>query len=252
MTDEHTPSSGNDVTIGGILHTTIGVVTKNFVVLFVLTAIFYAPSLVVQYLQIEGTAAGQIDFNLLVIGSIISIILQYALISAVTYTVYASLQGQSAGIGTSMAQGIRHMFPVILVSILATILMAVGLILLIVPGIIVAIMLTVAVPAVVVERAGIFGSLRRSAELTKGYRWSIFGLFVVLVVIYFVIALVVGAVLGFAALSSGGISLVTVGSNWLISLIFGMLSAALAPVIYFKLRVAKEGLDLGDIASVFD
>ncbi|MER8441207.1 hypothetical protein NKH36_33005 [Mesorhizobium sp. M1312] len=42
--------------------------------------------------------------------------------------------------------------------------------------------LSVAVPVLVQERLGVFGSMARSSDLTKGSRWALFGLFLVMIV----------------------------------------------------------------------
>ena len=49
---------------------------------------------------------------------------------------------------------------------------------LIVPAFIAATMIFVATPVCVVERLGPFKSLRRSAALTKGCRWRVFGMMI--------------------------------------------------------------------------
>ncbi len=47
-------------------------------------------------------------------------------------------------------------------------------------------MLYVAVPVCVIEKQGVIASLSRSRALTKGYRWQIFGLFLLVMVIGFI------------------------------------------------------------------
>jgi len=104
----------------------------------------------------------------------------------------------------------------------------------------------VAVPACVVERLGPFRSLGRSRALTKGYRWRIFG-------IWLVLALVSGIgsnILGLILAPAGTAITVLVSMVWQASMTaYQAISAA---VIYHDLRVAKEGVDIEHIASVFD
>ncbi|WP_348640382.1 ATP-binding cassette domain-containing protein, partial [Mesorhizobium sp. M2D.F.Ca.ET.226.01.1.1] len=63
----------------------------------------------------------------------------------------------------------------------------IGLVLLIVPGIILWLGWSMAVPVLIQERLGVFGSMSRSRVLTKGNRWSLFGLFLILIIIAMVI-----------------------------------------------------------------
>ena len=89
----------------------------------------------------------------------------------------------------------------------------VGLFFLLIPGIIVALKMTVAVPALFVEEKRVFETMARSAELTRGNLWKILGVIVIiylalLVFILVVFALseitpilgVIGAVAGFIAI----------------------------------------------------
>ena len=112
------------------------------------------------------------------------------------------------------------------------------------PGVIIGCMLYVAVPACVIEKLGVTASTSRSVALTKGYRWQIFGLFLLVVVIALVGAFVLAKI--------GGVGLVgqTLSFAWqVVSTAFG---AVLSAVIYHDLRMAKEGIDLDTLASVFD
>jgi uncharacterized membrane protein len=119
-------------------------------------------------------------------------------------------------------------------------------------------MLWVAVPAAVIERNGL-SALPRSAALTKGYRWRIFGLLLVLFFILFVLSLPIGAIGGvlvLMAMSGDGsvdvVITIIMALNWIVASFTGAFSAVVYAVSYHDLRVAKEGADTQQIASVFD
>jgi len=251
MSDQDTGATTQPLTVGGVLGRTMSIVGKNFPVLLGVTVLFYLPSLVVGVVQVNALSSGQMDLAVWSgLGNIIAAVFQFALVGGITYAVYKALQGGQASFGETIGKGFRFLGPVFAVSILSTIAVFVGLILLIVPGIIAMIMLSVAIPALVAERTGIFESLSRSADLTKGYRWSILGIFLVWLVIVAVLLFVGGGLVG--AITYGMGTMAAVISNWVFTVLYGMVGAVLAPVIYFELRIAKEGLDLGQIASVFD
>jgi uncharacterized membrane protein len=63
----------------------------------------------------------------------------------------------------------------------AALLVVVGL-LLIVPGVILATIWFAALPVCIVEQRGLSASLRRSRELTRGHRWKLFGLMLLLLI----------------------------------------------------------------------
>jgi len=88
--------------------------------------------------------------------------------------------------------------------------------------------------------------MSRSAALTKGNRWKIFGMMILLAIIGGIGA---GMTEGFSAGAGPTIGLV-VKLIW--SALFGAFSAILVVVIYHDLRVAKEGVDTDQIAAVFE
>lgn len=119
-------------------------------------------------------------------------------------------------------------------------------ILLIVPGLILFTMWFVATPVCVVERLGPNASMRRSTQLTKGHRWKVFGLILLLVIISAVVSPLIE--FGLAAIST---TLSLVGTLiW--NGIWGAFYAIAVVVTYHDLRVAKEGINIEQIASVFD
>jgi uncharacterized membrane protein len=135
-------------------------------------------------------------------------------------------------------------FVVIGVAIVAAIAKALAAILLIVPGLIVATMLWVAVPVAVVERPGVMRSLTRSAALTKGSRWQVFGIALLIGIGAIVAAYFVAVVFGRG----------TAGSfvSWLATATITAFAASVTAVGYTTLRFAKEGVGIDEIAAVFD
>lgn len=95
------------------------------------------------------------------------------------------------------ANSFSHFLYFIVVSLLYSALVGFGVILLIIPGIVLGIGLLFAQYIVAEEKAGIFESLKESWNLTKGYKWRIFGLmllialFNILGLLAFVVGLVV-------------------------------------------------------------
>ena len=130
---------------------------------------------------------------------------------------------------------------------LSTLGMMLGMLLLIVPGLILMTMWYVAVPACVVEGTGPVRSLGRSRELTAGYRWKMFGLILLVIVI---------SVIGSMVVTLPAVFLAGIWGQLAVQLVWAGLSggfgSVLIAVAYYYLRVAKEGVDVDQIASVFD
>jgi hypothetical protein len=114
--------------------------------------------------------------------------------------------------------------PLILVGFVAGLGIAVGLLLLIVPGLFLLTIWAVFAPVIVVERRGL-DALSRSADLTKGNRWQVFAV----ILLAFFIGLVITAVA--AAISGIGGAIIQL----LLQAATAPLTALLAAVLYFKL-----------------
>jgi hypothetical protein len=114
-----------------------------------------------------------------------------------------------------------------------------------VPSSILAVMWAVVVPACIVEDLGPVASMGRSAQLTKGFRWKIFGIGL-LFLLMFVAAVIMQIILGTFSQALAGIY----GIIWfLVWIAYGNCTIIMT---YHDLRVAKEGVDTQQIASIFD
>jgi len=130
-----------------------------------------------------------------------------------------------------------------------------GFILFIVPGVMMAVAWIVAVPALVVERTGVFGAMSRSAELTRGHRWPIFGLLVIYIIAAAIISSMVSVVVGAAAASVSTAAMqptLQLIAQPLVSVITKLISSAGVASIYFELRSTREGIGPEALAAVFD
>ena len=118
----------------------------------------------------------------------------------------------------------------ILVGIVAAIGIVIGFVLIIVPGLILITIWSVAAPGRRARAPGVFAALGRSRELVRGNGWQVFGVIFVL----FFLVLFVSSGIEIAADSAG------TGAGLVARVIVGVLSAPLsalaAAVLYFELR----------------
>jgi hypothetical protein len=103
----------------------------------------------------------------------------------------------------------------------------------------------VIVPACLVEGLGPIGSMIRSADLTKGYRWKVFGIMFLLVLLS-IAAAIVQLMLTAYDQTAGSIFAIIWFLVWIAYWNCNII------MIYHDLRVAKEGVDTEQIASIFD
>ncbi len=199
-----------------------------------------------------------------VVGGIVAFVGSLLMQGVVVHSAISGLNGRSIQLGEALGVGARKALPLLWLGILQGICFVLGLILLVVPGLMLMTAWSVAAPVLVMEKRSVEASFGRSGDLTRGHRWSIFGL----LVIYFVLAMIISAAVqgltvaaGVTTTQSGFltatqapslIALAAVLISALTSAIQGVISAAGAAAIYYELRTGKEGAAPDQLAAVFD
>jgi hypothetical protein len=129
---------------------------------------------------------------------------------------------------------LRSVEPVLLplmgVSVLYAIGVALGFVFLIIPGLILLVIWSVVAPVTVLERPGVFAAFARSRQLVQGNGWAVFGVIVLLGLAVVVVSLAAG--LAAASLGSVGGALI----GWAVTAAVAPLGALSASVLYFALR----------------
>jgi hypothetical protein len=254
---------GGTFDFGRVVQRTFQVIGQNLG-LFALCALVLvvAPAFIGTLIGLKTQLAEQAFSPASLLGGLAAGVGGLILQGMVVHTVVARLNGRSVPFSDSLRAGARFMLPLLGLGIVQTLGVMLGLVLLIVPGLILAVMWTVSAPSLVVEQRGVFESLQRSRDLTRGHRWSIFGLLVV----YMILSMIVGGVVAGVGLAAGvstmrGVAALTtytpvvVISTFLSSLtngFQGVLVAAGAASIYYELRTTKEGVAPDQLASIFD
>jgi hypothetical protein len=179
----------------------------------------------------------------------------YLLQAAVMKVVVNGARGRPTSFGEALRPAGRKALPLVGLSVLSSLGIGLATILLIIPGIIVAVWWSVAGPVLVTENRGVTDSLSRSKDLTEGYRWPIFGLVAIYLVLTSLIAYGLGPLLGalgaFGPPGPGGVT-VNVLVDPISNVLAGVVGAVGAAVLYSHLRRAKEGTGAEELAAVFD
>jgi hypothetical protein len=164
-------------------------------------------------------------------------------VAASTWIVVRTLEDRPPALGETLWKGVRFTAPVFAIQALYTLGMLAGMVLLLVPGIILALMWVLAVPVLVIERTGIVEAFGRSRVLTKGHRWTLLGLMVGYALIVFALEWLAFRV------TAGGMSFVLAAQAPLNSYgvipVLGALtspvSMAMTTVIYLHLQNGHRG-----------
>jgi hypothetical protein len=155
------------------------------------------------------------------------------------------------GLLVSIVAGAFAALPGLLPAVLAPVFVFLS----VVPYFMLIIMWSVARPACVVERLGPLRSLRRSRELTRGHRWKILGLILLTLVCLLVVLVIMGIVFGVATALGGAVTFAAPLMRYISLVLYAIFFAffwILIAVTYRDLRVAREGIDTDQIATVFE
>jgi len=238
------PAAPGELRIGQVFSQSTAVLSRHFLLFFVVALVSGLPRILLETAtsDVGGFAAGRI-----VLGLFLSLVLGTLAQAVLVYGAFQDMRGRPVNLGDCLRIGLGRFFPIVGLAICMSIGIMIGAVFLIVPGIILAVMWFVATPACVVEQLGPLSSMGRSSELTKGHRWKIFGMWLLVIIGAMIVSLIIGAVLGL----TGSFVLVTLGTlAW--TGVWGAFYAIFVVVTYHDLRVAKEGVDVHQIASVFD
>ncbi len=241
-----------DFSIGEVLGTSLSVWFKNLIPFTILGVIIYSPLIALTLVWVTGeiTLSKLETLNrlgLIIIGA--GLMLDMILSGALTYGVVQQIRGRHASMGQCLGVGLARALPVLGVAILAGLIIVLGMVLCIVPGVIAACVLWVAVPVAVIERPGVIASLNRSRDLTHGYKALIFVIFLLLGVA----GQGIGYVLQKVFFDPPSVDKLSVYFIALLALtiITGTVRAVTAAVAYARLRNIKEDIDIDALADVF-
>ena len=241
------------IDIGPVIDRASEAMRRNFAPFFGFSLLLAGlPGVAMQFLLVRDFENGELPFlspaywAIMVTAVFTGFLLQAILVRSAIL----SLDGRPPDYPASVALALRLLLPMAGLTIVTSLMIAVGMLLFVVPGIIAYIMVIVSVPAMIEERRGVIASINRSAQLTAGSRWRIFGLIAIVFV-------------GWAVLAYVATAVVTPGSDFeqptvpalaaeaLVSSIMAMVMAALVAALYLELRAIKEGDDGGRLAEIF-
>ena len=257
---------GTTFSMGDVASTTSSLIGRNFVPFAILSFLAALPqAFLLNYSSsmLAPTDGGGINTAVLYSAnfwlvylamSLVSLVIGFVLHAALTYSTVMDLSRRPISIVAALMTGVRATVPLFLIGILGSLGVVVGFVLLIFPGFMLLSAWIVVVPSYIVERPGVFGAFGRSAALTRGHRWSIFGLLFVFYVAVIMVDLV-GRPLSGLPIFSNGVRSLPIGFIMLTTVLRMaslMVLATGTAVIYYLLRAGKEGVGPADLATVFE
>lgn len=232
---------------------------KALPILAVAVPVVGIPAFLVQYWTMELTMSGAVPigsawFWVLTLG-VSGILVPIAIDTLLLGLVARIMLGRLGSSGDDPGGGIGSLAAMagalILLSILVTFAVAIGMVLLIVPGVILYIVLIAAAPAMTVERLGFADSLARSAALTAGSRFAIFLLLLLMTPLLLLLGYLVGMVGPLIADITGPGFVAPALAGAASDVVTRSISAAVLTSLYLELRAAADG-GAPDVVAVFE
>lgn len=172
----------------------------------------------------------------ILLGTVISIVGAFWVQGALTQAVDDIRDGRAdLSLGETFARVRPRLGAIVVAGLLAGLGIALGLILLIIPGLVLLTWWAVIIPVVVLEGRSAGEAFGRSRELVRGFGWNVFGVIVLTIVILLGVSIVLSIVLSPIA-------------DWLQGFLSNIISGTLTTpfialvwtLMYFRLRAAKE------------
>ena len=237
------------MSFGMILVRAIQVYARNFRLLVGITAIptvlLFLLNLARSQVSTQGSPASELLW--LPISLLASLLLQAISTGAVTVAISGRYLGREVSIGLCFQAAFQKLEPLLGAWIVAGLEIILGSILLVVPGIILAVSFCLIAPIIMLEGLPAGRSRWRSQELTRGSRWQIFGLFLIYYIVYIVaIAL---TFIGGTPFQLSSTSPVASLFNLASQLILAPFTGILTVLIYYNQRIRKESFNLEQLAE---
>lgn len=209
------------------LVTTFTLLRDNFAAFFAVALLFSAPSLVIGFVD-DGFAVA------LVVGVVAHVLLTIC----ITIGAIQAMAGARPGF-TALVRQINRpdLGKLLVLGVVQNVVIILGLMAFIAPGLYVLSVWMVAMPAIIVERSSVGGALDRSAALTRERRWLVLGIFVLMAIPGMLVVEIPGVLTG--------LPIVT----WLLEAALSTFLVSLTVVFYALLRGEKEGTSPAQIAA---
>jgi hypothetical protein len=231
------------MSFGEILDMGFRILRNHFVLLVGLQAIVVVPTrLVTDFLNRE---VGSSDPFMVLAGMLpvflALLILQPIIMAAITHAISENYLSRSVTFGGALRFALSIVLPLVGTWLLASLIVMVGFLLLIIPGLILALMFAVLTPVMVTE--GIFGvaAMERSGALMKENKLRALGLFIVTGILSAALIAGVDLVAGFIPVVGSVVAGIVQGAA-------NAFGAAALVVLYFDIRCRKEAFDLEHLA----
>lgn len=243
---------------GEILDNAFGLYRRHFAPLVVIVLVVSAvPTILELYVQASGGFFVRPVLWMLI--GLLNIVLSAIGTAAAVFIVSDSYLGRPVDPWDALSRAVPYIARIVVLSILTTLVVGLGFMFFLVPGVIFLSALVISTQALVLEEnRSPIEAMGRSWQLTKGFRWKVLALVVVTAIIVFIPSIALVSVASF--LATGPAVLTDLSIGWSLALVLGAvvqlllypLMYSVLTVLYYDLRVRKEGFDLEVLAQALE
>jgi hypothetical protein len=228
------------LSVGEILDGGFSIYRERFSTLIGISVVFLGlPNLLSVFVELSGGV--EVRPGMWFLAVILSSLGWLPAAAATVWAISETVLGREPELGASIRHGIRKFWKLFIAGLAMYIIVVLGLVAFIVPGIIAACGYSVVVQAVVLENLGSgTDALGRSWALTKGYKGKAFRLALAFFLLYSIPFIAAGAV---AVIVPAMADLIVVMAQVLSFLVTPLFACAFT-LFYYDLRVRQEGFDL--------
>ena len=252
--------------VGQILDRTFRLYRQNFVRFLAIVSVVRVPVAliltIILMLMLGGTVLeGEAGRSALagaaavtgLVGMFLNLVALTLCQGALFKSVSESYLGNEVTVGQAYGFALPKLGRMIWASLVVGVVVVIGMVLLVVPGVIFALMFALVIPVIIVENLKTGKAMKRSRTLVSGNMGRVFVLGFLIFIIAFVVGLASGYVGRWAAAalapsSFWGTQLITQMSSLVGNILVAPIGAAAYVLLYYDLRIRKEGFDLEMLA----
>ena len=244
------------MSLGTLLDRAFHLYVENFALMVGIAALVYVPLLlfdVVGTLVVpseEASVAAIAALVLAAIGALLTALIFIPLATgATTKAISERYLGRPATVGSALRAALHKVLPLLVTQFVVGIIVFVGLLLFIVPGILWALSYALVAPVTILETSNPAQIRRRSWELVSGSRMRVLGVAVVVFLLQLLPGLVIISLNGLAGaagleVAEGLIPAVELVLNYASGILLAPLGTIAITLLYYDFRIRKEGFDL--------
>jgi hypothetical protein len=227
----------------------------NFIPVFMISFVCSLPTIL--FMHTTGIGTADVALNPL-LSRLILILLSLSMTTLCTALTIELISKrylkQHQGIGQYIQNVLPFILPIIGLTLLEGLIVGLGFLAFLIPGIYFALALSVAVQALIVERQRVMESIRRSFFLTKGKKLEILGFGLILFLINFIVKELMDVYLDMIIRMAAAVQtkiILYYSAAHLTDILITPIGSCVFILVYFNLKIEKEGFDLEHLVDQF-